>query len=88
MVIKTGDVISFVPPTASNQNFQYETVYCEVQDLTVEEIATDTTGFYLNKTISYGDFWLIFFLTFFSLFMMFSWIWRFVFREKFNFRNP
>jgi hypothetical protein len=40
VVVKSGEVISYVPPTATNQNFQYQKTICEVTDGAIPETAT------------------------------------------------
>jgi len=51
------------------------------------EITNGSSTFYLNKEISYGDLFFVFFATVFTLFFIFDFLYRFIFKIKVNFRH-
>jgi hypothetical protein len=66
--IKNGEVISFVYPTATNQNFEFSKMECEsdIYEL-VENQNYQERKFFVEKTFSYGDALIVFFLTLFLI---------------------
>jgi hypothetical protein len=59
-----------------------------VPEITTELITSNsTTSFYLDKKISYGEIFIIFFLTIFVLMFIADFIYRFIYKIKVNFRH-
>jgi maltodextrin utilization protein YvdJ len=73
VVIKSGEVISLVYPTGTNQNFQFSKMECEEATTTsdiyelVENQNYQERKFFVEKTFSYGDALIVFFLTLFLI---------------------
>lgn len=53
----------------------------------IDKITDGTSTFYLEKTLSYGDFFVIFFYIVFILAGTLDFILRFIYKIKVNFRN-
>lgn len=53
VVSKSGEVISFVYPTASNQNFQYKDITCQTQ--TDNVLLSSTTSAGVANGFTYGE---------------------------------
>jgi len=69
--------------------FQFSKMICTGGSVneTLEIIQGENQQFYLQKTFSYGDFFVIFFLTLFTLLFFFSFIFNFIFKKRVTFRK-
>jgi len=77
-----------------NENFIWDKVwnFSETNCITTNEMTefisdNNSSSFYLTKDFSYGEIFLLFFLTIFTLFFIFGFILKFINKEKVSFRG-
>ena len=77
-----------LPPTSKLDFWNYSEIKCysEISEI-ISNPANTTSTFYLNKTFSYGDFFIIFFLSVFTLFFLFNFIIKFIYKLKVSWRH-
>jgi hypothetical protein len=63
-VLKTGDVITLVPPTGTNQNFQYSQMNCTTSNPVVLQISDGTNTAYISQSWDFGILFIAFLLVF------------------------
>ena len=71
----------------ANSSWEFGASSCTTTDERIEFVQSTTSEFYLDKSVSYGDFLLIFFLFLFTGFIIFNFIFKFIFKQKVSFRN-
>jgi len=76
-------------PTSSDDFWQYSELKCESQDIKIDLIENATTGaeFYLDKSVSYGDFLIIVFLMIFLIFGIMKFLVNFLIPKLMNFKR-
>jgi len=77
---------------ARPDTWNFTKIICDTSEMTniyelVENPEISENQFYLQKTISYGDFFVIFFLTLFTLIFFFNFIFNFIFKKRITFRK-
>lgn len=88
---KVAEITSLIPPSATNQNFQFSERSCTSTAISVAGTSTDVytlvtnpvTGaeFYIYKTLNYGEAIIIWFLTIFSIYMIFKVVYNFFWKK-------
>jgi hypothetical protein len=78
-------VLNYLPYDIYNQT-QTSTSTTELP-ANYELISTGTNSFYLDKSFSYSDFFVVFFLVVITAFAIFDFIQRFIYKIKVNFRH-
>jgi hypothetical protein len=86
VVNKSGEVITFIYPNATNQNFQYSKMNCSS---TAFEIINATSGesFVLNKSWDYGELMIVFLMILFFFLLIFILVFNFFFEPVFKIRG-
>jgi len=74
-------------PTSSDEFFQFQNLNCNITDEKTELIQENDKSFFLNKSISYGDFLIITFLLLFLIILSVKFILDFFIPNKVNFKN-
>jgi hypothetical protein len=74
-------------PTSSNEFFQFQKLNCNIIDEKTELIQENDKSFFLNKSISYGDFLIIIFLLLFLIILSVKFILNFFIPNRVNFKN-
>jgi len=77
-----GDV-----PSTSTDFWQYSEMECSSPQTELIENSTTGTSFYIKKTISYGDFIIITFLTIFLVFSITKFLINFIIPKRMNFKR-
>jgi hypothetical protein len=73
------------PATTGTDFWNYASATC--QEAQIEQISNASNTFYLRKEVSYGDLFVMFFLTVFIMFFVFDFLYRFIYKIKVNFRH-
>jgi hypothetical protein len=76
-----GEVITLVPPTDTNQNFQFMAISCNDDRTELVQNATTGAEFYIQKTLTYGEGLTIIFLTIFLIGVLTMAIYNFIFKN-------
>ena len=78
-----------IEPVSKTDFWQYSEIYCQYENAEIELIENATTGaeFFIKKSVSYGDFLIITFLTIFLIFGILKFLTNFLIPKLMNFKR-
>lgn len=74
-------------PVNKTDFWQYSEMFCQSEEIELIENATTGAEFYIKKSVSYGDFIIITFLTIFLIFGVLKFLMDFLIPKLVNFRR-